>query len=99
MKGRRVWPPSIGVVIEAAEVLQGGAVGELILIFGLHHGRSLTAQEFASGEEIHHAFVSHPLQNDGECDEDAGPADASAAVHRDRTVLERKMRDALNGER
>lgn len=44
----------------------------------LHHGRPLGPQHLHRLEDVHYAFVPHPLQHDAERDEDAGPAHAGA---------------------
>lgn len=45
----------------------------------LHHGWPLGPQHLHRLEDVHHAFVPHPLQHDAERDEDSGPAHAGAA--------------------
>ena len=57
-------------MVEGGEVLQGRPVAELILVLGLHHGGSLGPQSPHSLEDVHHPLVLHPLQHDGEADED-----------------------------
>lgn len=55
--------PSVGVVIERAEILQGCAVAELVLVLSLHDGGSLRAERAYRLEYIHHTFVLHTLQH------------------------------------
>lgn len=45
---------------------------------GLDHGWPLCPEHLHSLEDIDHAFVAHPLQDDAEGDEDTGPAHTSA---------------------
>ena len=65
-------------MIEGREVLQSRTVTELILVLCLHHGRSLGSQSPHSLEDVHHPLVLHPLQHDGEADEDPGPSHPGA---------------------
>lgn len=51
----------------------------------LHHGRSLCAQHFDSLEDVHRPFVTHPLQDDTQSDEDTCPPHASTADKREKT--------------
>lgn len=44
----------------------------------LDHGRPLRPQHLHRLEDVHHAFVAHPLQDDAEGDEDSGPTHAGA---------------------
>ena len=44
----------------------------------LHHGWPLGPQHLHGLEDVHHAFVPHPLQHDAERDEDTRPAHAGA---------------------
>ena len=61
-------------MIKGGEILEGGAVAELVLVLRLHHGRSLGPQSPHRLEDVHHPLVLHPLQHDGEADEDPGPS-------------------------
>lgn len=53
----------------------------LVLVLGLDHGGPLGAESADRLEDVHHPLVLHPLQHDGEGDEDAGPADPGTAEH------------------
>jgi len=46
----------------------------------LDHGRALRPKYSDRLENIHNAFVLHPLQHYAECDEDAGSANATAEM-------------------
>lgn len=39
----------------------------------LYHGRALCPQHLNSLEDVHSSFITHPLQNDTQSDEDSGP--------------------------
>ena len=65
-------------MIKGGEILEGGAVAELVLVLRLHHGRSLGPQSPHRLEDVHHPLVLHPLQHDGQADEDSGPANSGA---------------------
>ena len=65
-------------MVEGGEVLQGRPVAELVLVLRLHHGRPLGPQCPHRLEDVHHPLVLHPLQHDGEADEDPGPSHPGA---------------------
>ena len=72
------WLSIVRVVVEGGEVLQGGAVAELVLVLCLHHGGPLRAERPHGLEDVHHALVLHPLQHDAQGDEHTRPPNASA---------------------
>lgn len=53
----------------------------------LNGGRSLGAQHLDSLEDVHHALVPHPLQNDAEGDEHTGPAHSGTVGPRGGNIL------------
>ena len=65
-------------MIEGGEILQGRPVTELVLVLGLHHRGPLGPQSPHRLEDVHHPLVLHPLQHDGEADEDPGPSHSGA---------------------
>lgn len=75
------------IVVKASKVFQSCLVTELVLVLRLHHGWPLCPQHFHRLEDVHHAFVPHPLQDDAERDEDAGSAHTGTAVDRDGAIL------------
>lgn len=77
----------LGVMVKRAEIFKGRSVAELILILGLNQSRSLSPEKANSLEQVHYTLISHPLQNDGERDEDTGSSDSGAAVDCDRAFL------------
>lgn len=50
----------------------------------LHHGWSLCAQHFDSLEDVHRPFVTHPLQDNTQSDEDTCPPHTSTAATRNK---------------
>lgn len=75
------------IVVKATQVLESGLVAELVLVLSLHHGWSLCPQHFDSLEDVHRPFVTHPLQDNTQSDEDTCPPHASTAVNADWSVL------------
>lgn len=57
----------------------------------LHHGRSLCAQHFDGLEDVHCPFVTHPLQDDTQSDEDTGPPHASTAAIKGNMTIVNKV--------
>lgn len=74
-------------LVERAKILENGTVAELILIFGLHHGGPLSAQQLDGIVDVDVVLVAHALECNAQCDEHARSANARTAVHRDRTGL------------
>lgn len=58
----------------------------LSVYLSLHHGWSLCPQHFDSLENVHRPFVTHPLQDNTQSDEDACPSHAST-VHTQRNIV------------
>lgn len=55
------------------DVCEGMKEKEVWVYLCLNGGRSLGAQHLDSLKDVHHSFVSHPLQHDAEGDEHTGP--------------------------
>lgn len=51
-----------------------------MLHLSLHHGGSLCAQHLDSLEDIHRPFVTHPLQDNAQSDEDTCPPHTGTAA-------------------
>lgn len=72
-----------------------GSMGSAHL--GLHHGRSLCPQHLHRLKDVHHALVSHPLQDDAEGDEDSGSADTRAVKQSKEVQRDRLLRVVMLG--
>ena len=58
-----------------------------VAYLALDHDGSLRAEYVDGLEHVDDALVAHALEHDAQRGEDAGAADAGAAVHRDGTIL------------
>ena len=71
-------------------------VENVAIDLSLNHGRSLSAEDTDSLEDVDDAFVLHAFQVDAEGDEDAGATDAGAAVDGDGSLLPELLLGLVN---
>lgn len=73
----------------------------LSVYLSLHHGWSLCAQHFDSLEDVHRPFVTHPLQDNTQSDEDTCAPHASTAVIKENifAVCQSSDNSALHSDR
>lgn len=59
----------------------------LSVYLSLHHGWSLCPQHFDSLENVHCPFITHPLQDNTQSDEDTCPSHASTVYTKGNVLL------------